>query len=369
MEINDSKMSVYINLLSIFKSIVYESVTLKYFPPTAYAWGAYCATVAALFATLKLTNLGLHRMFDTSERIQEPGPPVSDDPLAGRRLVPIHPNKRRREEENGIELQVLGGARLPSTGDSPPAGRSSSRNSSCGSPGLPRASSTRGTAADRDRDSLVSADFTSPAVGDLRVDVHRKNSSESGEEAVGLRPVVERVAVHRAEPCTQADHERFLRARLASTGLVYWKQRQQQQQSSSTGVGARPYRYLRSGRMLGGQGLPPLDPASSHPAGLQDASGGGDRPLGGSEIVYPIAEQASEPGALALALAMAGASCRAPCTPSAVGGGAVAMSEFSLRANSDEDDARQRGLALAAARAPRLPGPAAGGARCGRRRA
>lgn len=44
---------------------------------------------------------------------------------------------------------------------------------------------------------------------DLKVDVHRKNSSESGEEVATLRPVVERVSVHRAEQCTQADHERY----------------------------------------------------------------------------------------------------------------------------------------------------------------
>lgn len=41
------------------------------------------------------------------------------------------------------------------------------------------------------------------------MDVHRKNSSESGEEVATLRPVVERVSVHQAERCTQADHERF----------------------------------------------------------------------------------------------------------------------------------------------------------------
>jgi hypothetical protein len=44
---------------------------------------------------------------------------------------------------------------------------------------------------------------------DLKVDVHRKNSSESSEEVATLRPVVEKVSVHRAEQCTQADHEHF----------------------------------------------------------------------------------------------------------------------------------------------------------------
>ena len=44
---------------------------------------------------------------------------------------------------------------------------------------------------------------------DLKVDVHRKNSSESSEEVATLRPVVEKVSVHRAEQCTQADHEQY----------------------------------------------------------------------------------------------------------------------------------------------------------------
>jgi len=44
---------------------------------------------------------------------------------------------------------------------------------------------------------------------DLKVDVHRKNSSESSEEVATLRPVVEKVSVHRAEQCTQADHEHY----------------------------------------------------------------------------------------------------------------------------------------------------------------
>lgn len=43
-------------------------------------------------------------------------------------------------------------------------------------------------------------------VADLKVDVHRKNSSESSEE-VALRPVVQKVSVLRAEQCTQPEGE------------------------------------------------------------------------------------------------------------------------------------------------------------------
>jgi hypothetical protein len=53
---------------------------------------------------------------------------------------------------------------------------------------------------------------------DLKVDVHRKNSSESSEEMATLRPVVEKVSVHRAEQCTQADHEHY-RTKLQGNSL------------------------------------------------------------------------------------------------------------------------------------------------------
>ncbi|XP_023722503.1 pecanex-like protein 1 isoform X5 [Cryptotermes secundus] len=171
-----------------------------YFPPSFFVWGAYCATVALLFATLKFVNLGLHHMYDTSECIQE----VNEDgrPESERRRQQQQGCKQRREEE-GIELQVLSSKRSSET---PPVG-CSSRNSYI--------EPQQGVGTDAD--SINSSEYPVEDVTfkngsstiDLKVDVHRKNSSESSEEMANLRPVVEKVSVHRAEQCTQADHERF----------------------------------------------------------------------------------------------------------------------------------------------------------------
>ncbi|KAJ9585808.1 hypothetical protein L9F63_002399, partial [Diploptera punctata] len=170
-----------------------------YFPPTFLVWGVYCAIITLVFATLKLANFGLHHMYDTSECIQE----ISEDdrPESERRRQQQQGRKQRREEE-GIELQVLNSKRSSET---PPVG-CSSRNSYI--------EPQQGAATDAD--SINSSEYPNRGSveditfqNDLKVDVHRKNSSESSEDVATLRPVVEKVSVHRAEQCTQADHERY----------------------------------------------------------------------------------------------------------------------------------------------------------------
>jgi hypothetical protein len=54
---------------------------------------------------------------------------------------------------------------------------------------------------------------------DLKVDVHRKNSSESSEE-VALRPVVQKVSVLRAEQCTQPEGE-AIRVKIQGSHYKY----------------------------------------------------------------------------------------------------------------------------------------------------
>jgi hypothetical protein len=111
---------------------------------------------------------------------------------------------------------------------------------------------------------------------DLKVDVHRKNSSESSEEVATLRPVVERVSVHRAEQCTQADHERF-RTKLqgnpsCSVGVCYIRKEIFMAQSWS-GVAGTHLVHSRGHRLkswcadgypdLGFGGFPQFLPANS----------------------------------------------------------------------------------------------------------
>lgn len=213
-----------------------------FFPPTLTAWAGYCIAISALFGVLKATNMWLHHVYDTSECVREEEFDVRD---GCRRHGEDVTFRSRFATEEGIELQDLGsssgavGAKRSS--DTPPVG-CSSRNSytepgngngsgqGVSSAGVGAASQPAGSGAGGDRDSLNSStechasatrlgsldDSVFRATGvsstiDLKVDVHRKNSSESSEEVAVLRPVVERVSVHRAEACTQADHNWSLR--------------------------------------------------------------------------------------------------------------------------------------------------------------
>ncbi|KAJ8719375.1 hypothetical protein PYW08_011550 [Mythimna loreyi] len=110
-----------------------------YFPPASLGWIIYCALVALLFAGLKLLNHGLHHMYDTTECIivQPPADPnAAENPAA----------------EEGMEMQMLklGGAQ----------------------------------ATGSDNESVTSLEYHKPnnSTIDLKVDVHRKNSSESSIE-------------------------------------------------------------------------------------------------------------------------------------------------------------------------------------------
>nr|CAD7454179.1 unnamed protein product [Timema tahoe] len=154
-----------------------------YFPATMFVWGLYCSTIALLFTILKLANLGLHHMYDTSECIEEAQ--ERDRPESERRRMALKGGKTRRDEE-GIELQVLGEKRQSPVG-------CSSRNSFVE------------VHAGTDADSINSSEYPAESAGfkpasstiDLKVDVHRKNSSESSEES--LRPAVDHATSSRAE--------------------------------------------------------------------------------------------------------------------------------------------------------------------------
>ncbi|KAG8233452.1 hypothetical protein J437_LFUL010563 [Ladona fulva] len=179
-----------------------------YFPPSVFVWITYISTVAVLFVTIKAANYGLHHMYDTSECIQESDDDDRPESERRRQQQQAHGHKAKREEE-GIELQVLNSKRHSET---PPMGCSS------------RTSYIEPHAC-TDGDSIGSSEYvamnraaqstvdevvfkTASSTIDLKVDVHRKNSSESSEE-VTLRPVIEKVNVHRAEQCTQAEGELY----------------------------------------------------------------------------------------------------------------------------------------------------------------
>ncbi|XP_073946549.1 pecanex [Choristoneura fumiferana] len=128
-----------------------------YFPPASLGWVVYCVLVALLFTALKVLNHGLHHMYDTSECILQPGTQPADDTA---------------QRDEGIEMQML-----------------------------------RGAAASSDNESAAGQEYNKPnsSTIDLKVDVHRKNSSESSMEdstlSVKLSDVV---ATSKSELCVAA---------------------------------------------------------------------------------------------------------------------------------------------------------------------
>ncbi|KZC13014.1 PREDICTED: pecanex-like protein 1 [Dufourea novaeangliae] len=159
-----------------------------YFPPSLYVWVAYCSSIGALFGTIKCVNHALHCVYDTTECLEESGQTISQPRSESEKRHTAH-NKCREQSQDqvdhGIELQVLNGKT-----DTPPV-ECSSRNSFIES-----------NAQNADADSITSEynrDKPSSTV-DLKVEIHRKNSSESSEEAQQMtKPMVPSINVREAE--------------------------------------------------------------------------------------------------------------------------------------------------------------------------
>ncbi|RVE48182.1 hypothetical protein evm_007136 [Chilo suppressalis] len=131
-----------------------------YFPPASLGWITYCALVALLFTCLKLLNHGLHHMYDTSECIIIQ--PSGDTNNSNNNIVP----------EEGMEMQMLRLGGLATAGS--------------------------------DNESVTSLEYHKPnnSTIDLKVDVHRKNSSESSiEDSATSTKQPEIVAATKSDLC------------------------------------------------------------------------------------------------------------------------------------------------------------------------
>lgn len=119
---------------------------------TYITWSIYCVTIAVLIATLKILNLGFHSMYDRAQA-------MSDTNIKGSTTKGLR--ETSGDEDAGIEMQVLGSSEMPS--------RISLENASEG--------------VVSGANSAVSIDFPEPVSStiDFKVDVHRKNSSESSD--------------------------------------------------------------------------------------------------------------------------------------------------------------------------------------------
>uniref|UniRef100_A0A1B6E3I5 Pecanex-like protein n=1 Tax=Clastoptera arizonana TaxID=38151 RepID=A0A1B6E3I5_9HEMI len=163
-----------------------------YLDSNMYIWGMYCTSIAVVFSILKSLNMSLHHMYDTTECIIEE---KEDDGIESeRRRHPINKNVLREEE--GIELQVLSGK---SESETP-------RYS-------PRTSSIEATIGSEDSNESTDYNVASgpepPASTiDLKVDVHRKNSSESSEGVFSVNAVVEKSGENETEQSKVKENQR-----------------------------------------------------------------------------------------------------------------------------------------------------------------
>ncbi|KAJ8683819.1 hypothetical protein QAD02_019611 [Eretmocerus hayati] len=174
-----------------------------YFPSTLYVWLSYCSTIITIFGTIKCINHALHRVYDTTECLEESNRNISQKKLESEKKRDSRTKRREQPQDQdflGIELQVLNGKT-----DTPPFECSS------------RISYTELNAENADADSITSdymKDKPNSTI-DLKVEIHRKNSSESSEGAVQLnKPIVTSINVHEAELVSEQDHEQHYGYRM-----------------------------------------------------------------------------------------------------------------------------------------------------------
>jgi len=135
---------------------------------TWYPWAAYTGVILIAFTALKVINLKLHLMFDTSESIEE-------------QTLDKHSQRKDTQpcsDVEDIELQVLGTKEADE--GTPPADCNSSRNSD-----LEHSALTVSVVGNAPHKLEAAGDSTEQQqLCDVTVDVHRKSSSASCDQAL-----------------------------------------------------------------------------------------------------------------------------------------------------------------------------------------
>uniref|UniRef100_A0A182PA91 Pecanex-like protein n=1 Tax=Anopheles epiroticus TaxID=199890 RepID=A0A182PA91_9DIPT len=158
-------------------------IIYMYFPTTVAVWSVYCVLIAIIITFFKMVNVALHRMYDRARTLSEtnlkkPGSAASSKaPREAGAGIGISDGG---DEEPGIEMQILGTVDV--VGGTPPVNASS------------RTSVEHQSDENSYANSAISIDYQEQVTStiDLKVDVHRKNSSESSDSglsgAVGSGP-------------------------------------------------------------------------------------------------------------------------------------------------------------------------------------
>ncbi|XP_030379879.1 protein pecanex [Scaptodrosophila lebanonensis] len=122
-------------------------VAYLYFPSTWLTWCVYCVLTSCTILLVKLINLALHRLYDRAQTMSEVN--------LKSQFFKVTKETEPRDDEGGIEMKVMG------------AGGS-------------RMSVEQAINEASEENSIMSIDNGNSII-DLKVDVHRKNSSESIE--------------------------------------------------------------------------------------------------------------------------------------------------------------------------------------------
>ncbi|XP_017064218.1 protein pecanex [Drosophila eugracilis] len=123
-------------------------VAYLYFPSTWLTWCLYCVITSLTILMVKLANLALHRLYDRAQTMSEVN-------LKGQFFKVTKETESRHDDEGGIEMKVI-------------------------RPGGSRISVEQAINEASEENSIMSIDNVNSII-DLKVDVHRKNSSESIE--------------------------------------------------------------------------------------------------------------------------------------------------------------------------------------------
>uniref|UniRef100_A0A182N6Y7 Pecanex-like protein n=1 Tax=Anopheles dirus TaxID=7168 RepID=A0A182N6Y7_9DIPT len=153
-------------------------IIYMYFPTTVAVWSIYCVLIAIIITFFKMVNVALHRMYDRARTLSETNlkKPGGAGPKVPRETGPGGGGGGAGgsgDEEPGIEMQILGTVEVVG-GGTPPVNVSS------------RTSVEHHSDENSYANSAISIDYQEQVTStiDLKVDVHRKNSSESSDSGL-----------------------------------------------------------------------------------------------------------------------------------------------------------------------------------------
>ncbi|XP_043237692.1 pecanex-like protein 1 isoform X2 [Amphibalanus amphitrite] len=183
----DPHQNVIINTIQLYFWILLlcaPFLITMYSSRSTTIWAIYCTCVFIIFSVIKFINYQLHKMYDTSEYVEEKGEPE-----------PSTDKEKASGAADSIELSVLEGARSGPTADTPPVD-CSSRNSAH------ELGAAQSPTSRRPHPATVSQTYGAETI-DLHADVHQMEGGLSVPREVSAS---QRIQHRLRSPTSIADH-------------------------------------------------------------------------------------------------------------------------------------------------------------------